>query len=151
MNSNPLSPRAIQQRLMRINRLHRAAIEKRMSATGIHRSQHMILMYLNRCDSSVSQKEIAAHFDISPAAVTVSLKKLEAGGYIRRSCSENDNRFNEIEMTKKGKDVVNFSHDIFESIDNLAFEGIKADEMHTLAELLDKILGNLNDNYGKEN
>ena len=44
----------------------------------------MILMYLTRCTTTPSQKDIAKHFEISAAAVAVSLKKLEAGGYIKR-------------------------------------------------------------------
>ncbi len=147
-NSN--DPRAIQHRLMQINRLHRSAIEAKMTATGIHKSQHMILMYLNRCKSHVSQKEIARHFEISPAAVAVSLKKLESAGFIKRNCSENDNRFNEIEITEKGKDIVNYSHTVFESIDNSAFEGICQEDKQKLAELLDKIICNLKSISGKD-
>ena len=110
----------------------------------------MILMHLYRCKDSISQKDIAKHFEISAAAVAVSLKKLEAGGYIKRKCSENDNRFNEIEITEKGKAVVDFSHCVFEQIDEKTFEGISDDELQTLVELLDKVLSNLKSMNEKE-
>ena len=135
---------------MAVNRLHRATINAKISETGIHGSQHMTLMYLNRCRDKISQKDIAEHFEISPAAVAVSLKKLEAGGYIKRKCSENDNRFNEIEITKKGKEVVDFSHSLFEQIDAGTFEGINEDEKHTLVDLLDKVICNLKNMNEKE-
>lgn len=150
LEKNSLSPRAVQHRFMCINRLHRTTVENRMKATGIHRSQHMILMHLYRCKDSISQKDIAKHFEISAAAVAVSLKKLEAGGYIKRKCSENDNRFNEIEITEKGKAVVDFSHCVFEQIDEKTFEGISDDEKQTLVVLLDKVLSNLKSMNEKE-
>lgn len=143
MDKNSLSPRTIQHKFMCVNRLHRAAVESKMSATGIHRSQHMILMYLYRCKDKISQKDIADHFEISAAAVTVSLKKLENGGYIKRRAAKNDNRFNEIEITDKGKEVVDFSHNVFDSIDNLTFDGITEEEKRTLVSLLDKVIINL--------
>ena len=122
-----------------------------MKATGIHRSQHMILMYLYRCDSKTSQKDIAQHFEISAAAVAVSLKKLGAGGYIIRKSSKDDNRFNEIEITEKGKEIVDLSHSLFEQIDTETFNGIDDDEKQTLVNLLDKVLLNLKNMNEKEN
>ncbi|MBQ5910428.1 MAG: winged helix-turn-helix transcriptional regulator [Clostridia bacterium] len=136
---------------MCINRMHRAVVENRMSATGIHRSQHMILMYLYRCNSKISQKDIAAHFEISAAAVAVSLKKLESGGYIKRKCAENDNRFNEIEITQKGKEIVDISHSIFEEIDAETFADITEEEKKQLVFLLDKVRENLKNMTDKEN
>lgn len=150
LDKNILTPRSIQHRFMHINRLHRTAVDTKMSATGIHRSQHMILMYLNRCRDKISQKDIAKHFEISAAAVAVSLKKLESGGYIRRQCSKNDNRFNEIEITEKGKEIVDMSHCIFEEIDNRTFEGISDREKQTLVALLDRVMNNLKSINEKE-
>lgn len=150
-DKNSLTPRAIQHRFMYINRMHRAVVENRMSATGIHRSQHMILMYLYRCNNKISQKDIAAHFEISAAAVAVSLKKLESGGYIRRKCAANDNRFNEIEITQKGKEIVDISHSIFEEIDAETFADITDDEREQLVFLLDKVRDNLKNMIEKEN
>ena len=149
-DKNSLTPRAIQHRFMCINRMHRATVDMRMSATGIHRSQHMILMYLYKNNEKISQKDIAKHFEISAAAVAVSLKKLEAGGYIERNCSKNDNRYNEIQITDKGKDIVDFSHSLFEEIDTQTFDGINEQEKQTLVNLLDKIRSNLKNMIEKE-
>ena len=110
----------------------------------------MMLMYLNRCRDKISQKDIAEHFEISPAAVAVSLKKLETGGYIARKTSDNDSRYNEIEITEKGKAIVDFSHSIFEDIDNKTFEGMSEEEKQTLVFLLDKVTSNLKDINEKE-
>ena len=75
--------------------LHRRSIEKWATDAGMHRSQHRMLMYLNKCENTPAQKDLANHFDISPAAVAVTLKKLESDGYIERvKCQErSDSRF----------------------------------------------------------
>ncbi len=145
-----ISSRAIQHKFMGIGRLHRRAVENKIGATGVHKSQHMILMYLYRGKCQVSQKDIAKHFEISPAAVAVSLKKLESGGYIERNCAESDNRFNEIKITKKGEELVQYSRSVFEEVDEKAFEGISDTERETLSFLLDKITNNLKCFSGKE-
>ncbi len=150
MDKSALSPREIQHRLMCINRMHRSAADAKMKVTGIHRSQHMILMYLFRKNCKVSQKDIAEHFEISPAAVAVSLKKLEHGGYISRCSSKEDNRFNEIELTAKGKAVVEYSFNSFEEIDRNTLEGISEEEKEMLTVILDKIIGNLKIICGKD-
>ncbi len=110
----------------------------------------MILMYLYRCKDKISQKDIAKHFEISPAAVAVSLKKLETGGYIKRKCSQNDNRYNEIQITEKGKEIVDYSHSLFEEIDAETFNGINDEEKQTLVSLLDKVMSNLKNMTDKE-
>lgn len=140
----------IQRKLMCINKLHRIAAETKISITGVRRNQHMILMYLYRHNETVSQKDIARHFDVSPAAITVSLKKLERDGYIIRRSSENDNRYNEIELSEKGKEVVVYSYNSFENIDNQTFEGITHEEKIVLANILDKVIANLKAISGKD-
>ena len=150
LDKNIPSPKAIQHRIMHINRLHCRAFETKLSEVGIHRSQHMILMYLCRCENTPSQKQIADHFEISPAAVAVSLKKLESGGYIIRNCSESDGRYNEIQITDKGKCVVEYSRKSFEDIDTKAYTGISDDEKKILISLLDKVEQNLKEISGKD-
>ncbi len=150
MERNPLSSRAIQHKFMCIGRMHRKAIENKLNNVGVHKSQNMILMHLYNSDSELSQKDIAKHFEISPAAVAVSLKKLECGGYIERNLNKDDNRFNKISITEKGKEIVLYSRKVFEETDEKAFLGITEEERATLTALLDKVILNLKDLSGKE-
>ncbi len=150
LDNNNLSPQTIQRRLMHINRLHRAAVDTKVSEAGLPRGQHMTLMYLNRRGFKASQKEIADHFEISPAAVAVSLKKLESGGYIVKSTSKDDSRYNEVAITEKGRCVVEFSHRVFSEIDEKTFDGLTDEEKLQLTLILDKIEGNLKTLIRKE-
>ena len=135
--------RELRSKFMHINRMQHKQAEKMLVKTGVHRNQHMLLMHLYRTKEAPSQKEIANSFRISPAAVAVSLKKLENEGYILRNTSENDNRYNEITITEKGKSVVDMSKEILDSLDERSFGNLSSEEKEILGKLLDKVIDNL--------
>lgn len=145
----------IQHKFMKINRLRHCVVEKRIGKFKLHRSEHRMLMFLNRCKETPTQKDLAEHFEISPAAVAVCLKKLESSGYIVRSSSLEDNRQKEISITDKGREIVVFSKTVFDHIDSLEFNNISDAEKKSLYEILNKILLNLeeinDERMGNEN
>lgn len=130
-------------KMIQIDRFHRNIFEKMNSAFGIHRSQHRLLMYISRKDTCASQKDIAEHFDISPAAVAVSLRKLEDGGYITRESLEHDNRFNRITLTEKGKTIVEKSQNFFAQSDFAMFKDFSEEDYKNLLVCLEKMMGGL--------
>lgn len=123
-------------------RIHRNHCERFVSSLGVHDSQHRVLMYLSDKTAS-SQKEIAAAFHVSSAAIAVTLKKLENGGFIRRVQEKDDMRQNRIEITKSGLEVVNRSKNFFEDLDKKMFEGISDTERETFISCLEKMQKNL--------
>ena len=129
--------------IMRANRLHHSAVEKRLKALGMHRSQHMLLMSVSHSPDNVSQKELAERLQITPAAVAMTLKKLEASGYISRQADVDDNRVNRITVSEKGEKAVQISEDIFCSVDEAMFEGISEAELTAFIETMVKINNNL--------
>ena len=140
---NKTTLRDLKGKFMHINRMHHKQAEKMLCKTGVHRNQHMLLMHLYHSKDAPSQKEIANRFNISPAAVAVSLKKLENEGYISRIPSENDNRYNQITITQKGKGVVDMTKEILDGLDERSFGSLSDKEKETLASLLDKVIDNL--------
>jgi DNA-binding MarR family transcriptional regulator len=125
--------------------LHRRVIEQWATDAGMHRSQHRMLMHLSKCESTPSQKDLAKHFDISPAAVTVTLKKLERDGYIERGkCAERaDSRFNEIRITEQGRQATLQSRKYFHHVDNEAFKNFSDEELTLFTSLLERMQENL--------
>ena len=128
--------------LMKTDRLHRKAFEAQVWRLGLHRSQHIMLMHLAK-DSEMSQKALAQHLEISPAAVAVTLKKLESGGYIEKKTAENDCRFNEIVITEKGLEVVNASKSFFADVDEAMVEGIDEKTLESFFWCLERMQKNL--------
>ena len=125
--------------------LHRRTIEQWANDAGMHRSQHRMLMHLTRCENTPTQKDLAKHFDISPAAVAVSLKKLEGDGYIEREkcATSSDSRYNEIKITERGKEAVMQSIKYFRHVDCEAFRDFSKEELTLFATLLERMHENL--------
>ncbi len=127
------------------NRMHKRIANRRTASLGIHPSQHRMLMHLSSCKNTPSQREIAEHFDISSAAVAVTLKKLEKDGYIIKSKNADryDSRFNEITITEKGKREAEETSEYFKYIDIHMFDNFNNYEIRDLIELLEKAKENL--------
>ena len=128
--------------MIRTNRMHKSLIDHRVRDIGIHRTQHRILMRLARCSNIPSQKELAEHLDITPAAVTGALKKIESDGYIERKLGH-DTRYNELQITDKGRELVKRSRDMFAEIDRSLFDGFTDEELDIYIRCLDKLQGNV--------
>lgn len=127
--------------LQTINRNMKRCIEKKVAGTGVFRSQHKLLMTLGN-HQDCSQTELAEKLEISPAAVAVSLKKLEKSGYISRQCDSRDNRVNQIVITEKGQDMIHRSVEYFQEIDENMLKGFSEQELQELSGLLLRMLKN---------
>ena len=131
--------------MIQTDRMHKHLLDSRVSGIGLHRTAHRILMHISRCDRLFSQKCLADHLGITPAAITGILKRLEKDGYISRA-QGTDNRFNEIELTELGRQVVEASALIFSDIDKSLFEGFSDEELEVYIACLKKIQNNINRN-----
>lgn len=122
----------------------RRCIEKKLRILDeeIYRSQHRLLMHLGK-DPDCSQSELAARLDISPAAVAVSLNKLEKGGYIERKTNADDHRSNRLTITSKGEHIIQNSLQFFDDIDRGMFEGFSREEMEQFRVYLKRAHQNL--------
>ena len=133
----------------RTDRQLRRCIEKKVNHTGVYQSQHRLLMHLNH-HPNCSQIEIAREMEISPAAVAVSLKKLESGGYITRETTESDNRTHRVTITPKGRSVIERSEQMFWETEKAMFEGFSEEEMQSLQQFFERIYENLLRDQQKE-
>ncbi len=131
--------------IIKTARLNRRVMDGKIQQLGIHHSQHFLLMFLSRHSEMPSQREIAREFDISPAAVATTIKKLEQGGYIEKYIDREDGRYHEIGLTDKGRCVVEKSKVLFQEKDMEIFEGIDEQELLQVQKTLGKVLQNLKD------
>lgn len=128
-------------KMMNIHRRHTNIIHSMVSDWGIHVTQHRILMHLSFKGNLQSQKELAERLEITPAAITQALQKLECDGYIERKLG-NDNRFNEITITNAGREIVEKTKTLFSTIDKTMFDNFSDEELDTMIGFLDRILSN---------
>ena len=128
--------------MIRTARMHKALIDSRVKEIGIHRTQHRILMNLARFEKLPSQKELAEQLDVTPAAVTGALKKIERDGYVERTLGH-DNRYNELRITDKGRELVKLTRQLFSETDISIFEGFSDEELDSYISSLEKLQANI--------
>ena len=128
--------------MIKVNKLHRAMIDMQAKEIGIHRTQHRMLIHLDKDGMLPSQRELAAKLDITPAAVTVALKKLENDGYIERTLGQ-DTRYNEIKITEKGRELLDKTHELFLRVDSAMLEGFSAEELDSYIAYLERMQKNI--------
>ena len=121
---------------------HRMLIDSCVRDIGVQHTQHRILMHLAKRKRLLSQKELAEHLNITPAAVTGALKKIEKDGYIERTLGK-DNRYNEISITEKGKELVKLTRETFARTDTFLFAGFSDDELECYIKCLEKMQSNM--------
>ena len=136
------SNEAVIGRMMCVHRLHRRALEKQVQATGLYRAQHRTLMHLAK-NPGISQTELAKSLEVTTATVTVTLKKLEQEGYVTKKVDRADNRFHQIEITEKGKKIVEESECIFSNLNHVMLQDFSEEEKEQLIAFFDRICDNL--------
>ena len=130
--------------LIHTNIVHKRLAFRRATDAGMHPSQHRMLIHLSRGNGAFSQKDIAEMFDISPAAVATSMKKMEAAGYISRNKhARDDARYNNVFVTEKGTREVQAADEYFAYLDKAMFENFTEEEIGQLISLLSKANANL--------
>ena len=128
--------------MIQTDRMHKHLLDTNVSKIGLHRTQHRVLMHIARHGKLLSQKSLADHIGITPAAITGVLKKLESDGYIKRVQGD-DNRYNEVKVTDLGKRVVEESFLLFTTLDKSLFEGFSDSELDGYIGCLEKIQQNI--------
>lgn len=127
------------------NRMHRRTVDRVVAESGIelHRSQFLLLVHLKRRGDSFSQRELAEHLGISPAALAVKIKRLESDGLIVRVKEENDCRINFVSITEKGISLLDKARRLFSGIDNKMLEGIEEKDLQVFERCLLRMQANL--------
>ena len=136
--------------MIQTDRMHKHLLESNVSKIGIHRTQHRVLMHIARHGKLASQKSLADHIGITPAAITGVLKKLESDGLIER-VQGSDNRYNEVKVTERGKSIVEESFRMFLRLDTSLFEGFSDSELDGYISYLEKIQNNIKKNIDNLN
>ena len=73
------------------------------------------------------------------------MKKLEKNGLVTKTISDEDNRFNNVTITEKGKKIVKESQKVFQNTDDVMFKDFTEEEILQLEGFMDRIQKNLSD------
>jgi MarR family transcriptional repressor of mepA len=131
-----------------IGRLQKARADQYLDQIGLFRGQGMLLKFLHHHDG-LTHSEIAEKLEISPAAVTKVIKRLEEQNLLKRQSDPKDDRISRVFIQPEGKKVADDLHTIFHQLDERMFLGFSDDELDKLHDFLIRMQSNLqlDENY----
>lgn len=93
---------------------------ERILPDGLNNSQFSVLNWFSRVDSQASPSRLATAFQVTPGAMTNTLKKLESKGLVKIEPDELCSRKKKVSMTSKGeklqKQAVNAAAALFQEM-----------------------------------
>ena len=105
-------------------------------------SQGTILLMLKK-DGKKKITELAEELVITPGAITSLSVKLIANEYAVRTKDEHDRRVVYLEITDKGKELLEIYLKELKNTINYFFSGLKEEELELLSTIFEKILINI--------
>ena len=123
--------------------LHRGLLKRRLERMGITFAEFHIVGVLLRHPEGLPQKKIADLLEQTPATLSVALEKLEKKGVVRRDSDSEDSRVKTVRVNLDALDQGDEIHQILESLEAGALEGIPAGERKALLQGLKRMTRNL--------
>lgn len=125
-----------------MHHLQRTCHHKAMGRMGLHYGQPLMLMIIAD-EQPVNQKELAEHMNVTPASVTVSVRRMEKNGWITKAASEEDLRCTVIRLTEKGEALARRCREEMEWIDTQKYVGFSDREREQLTDFYRRMNENL--------
>lgn len=122
-----------------LGRLHAKRVDRAMEERlGLFRGQAMLLMTLARKDG-LMHSEIAEKLEISPAAATKVIKRMEELHYVQRKSDPQDERISRVFLREEGWIEVRHIRNIFKQVDEIMVSDLTPEEQETLLSLLARV------------
>lgn len=131
-----------EMRFGRLIRMYYSRIQSQLAEVGLYRGQPPILMLLYKNDG-MSQKEMARALNLSPATMTVTLKRMEKAGLVLREMDEHDQRILRVHLSEKGREICETGESRIGVVTAELLEGFTLEEQQQLNEYLGRIARNM--------
>lgn len=142
---------SILSRLYReLERKHRTVVQAYLDTLGLYIGQPRFLFELSR-NPGLTQRELAETLVVTKETVSVALKRLEQGDFIRREIPEDDKRCRQLYLTPKGEETIVELKKNFDSINNSMFLNLDREQQLQLEELLTEMIKGLEARETNEN
>lgn len=133
---------SLDQLLAVIGRLHATRADQAMDQIGLFRGQALLLMILSHHDG-LTHTEIAQKMQISPAAATKVIQRMEQLHYLERCSDPNDERVSRVYLQEEGRAVTQQIQHAFQDINQIIISGLSEEEQNTIKGLLLRVHDNL--------
>lgn len=125
-----------------LNVSHRVVVQKYLDQYGLYIGQPRFLFVLEE-QEGISQAILSSILKVTKETVSVTLKRLEQSGYIRREVSQSDKRIKLLYLTEKGKELMPELRKNFNDINERMFSQLDKNEKEILESLYEKMLQGL--------
>ncbi len=116
--------------------------QKAVGSLGLHYGQPLMLMILLD-HQPLFQKELAHRMNVTPASVTVSVKRMEKSGWVEKTTNQEDLRYVAIRLTAKGEAIARRCREEMQRIDQEKYVGFTPQEREQLADFYRRMAANL--------
>lgn len=129
-------------RLHKLELVRMIAHRRNMGAHGLYFGQMPVLDYVFD-HPGCTQIEVAAFMQVSPASIALSTKRLQKAGYLTKEVDQDNLRCKRLHLSKEGECVRLCCKKMMDELDAEMFKGFSEEELHTLAQLIDRVTVNL--------
>ena len=128
--------------LVSLCRLHHTRADQSMDKIGLYRGQARLLMTLSEQDG-MTHSEIAERLEISAAAATKVIKRMEQAHYVQRRADPADERVSRVYLQAQGNALIAEIHTAFGRLDQTMLDGFPEPDLDRLRDLLERMQANL--------
>ena len=128
--------------MVNVCRLHHTRADQSMERIGLFRGQAFLLMILSQHDG-MTHSEIAEKLEISPAATTKVIKRMERAGYLQRQADPADERVSRVYLRDGGRALIAEIERAFGKLNRMMFDGLSEPELERFRDLLAHMAANL--------
>lgn len=98
----------------------------------------------------LSQKELAAHLEITPAAISQAVRALTEAGLVERQPDPADTRVWRLSLSPRGRELIACVQEARRTAVARLLSGLPLDEQRTVVEALERALHNLKNHNQEE-
>ena len=126
-----------------VHSLHKQCMSRLLCNQNIHFGQPPLLFTLQKQGGTCNQNDLAKELKVSPAAIAVSLKRMEKAGLVHRIQDPNDLRSNRVELTERGLDAAEQARLNMRKTMEMAFLGFSDEDYKRFVSLCQQMSDNL--------
>ena len=130
-------------------RLLRHRFNKVINDAGLFSGQQHIILLLHE-NEGLTVSQISSFLEITPATVSVSVKRMEKAGFVCKKADEKDARLTKLYLTEKGEAVLQSIKEKMDAQEEVIAKGLSQQEREMLSDLLEKIIQNLEEKEMRE-
>lgn len=127
---------------MYLHKLIRQVFNQAVSEEGLFSGQQDILFAITE-DEGITLGALAKKIDVSVATASVSVKRMEKSGFIKKRCDKNDARIIRLYPTEKAKTVPENIRRKMDNLEDTISKGMSKEEISVFSNMLQTAIDNL--------